>query len=141
MKKQFLVLLLGLLSFGVSAQALTSDQKVAISNDATFQNRVAEVLREKAQYWQNSTTVTRASVNRQLQKRKRLSKSILQSSWVDSYKTLVSLYWLTQYTDNPALVDGNGIPTVTAISNTFDPTFDYWAGYVTGDENLTEIDW
>lgn len=120
---------------------LTDDQRVTIGVDSTFQNRIAAVLREKALYWFNASTPNRSDVNKRMQKRKILSKSILQSSWVDSYKILVAQFWITQYVDDPAVLDGNGIPTTTAISNAFDPTYDYWAGYNTGDENETEIDW
>lgn len=136
-----LVSVLSLISFVSHGQALTNDQKSVIGSSATFQDRIATVLREKALYWQNAGSATRASVNKQLQKRKRLAKQILTSSYVEGYKALVAQYWITQYSDgNPAL-DGNGIPTSAAISASFDPTFDFWAGYVSGDENLTEIEW
>lgn len=122
--------------------ALTSDQKASISNNSTFLDRIEQILREKALYWKESATVDRASVNKQMQKRKRLSRSILtQGSWVESYRQLIGDYWLTTYNNNPAVVDEAGIPTSAEISNTFDPTYDYWAGVQTGDDIDTEIEW
>lgn len=120
---------------------LTDDDKARIGADPVFQQRIGAVLREKAMYWLNAATSARADVNRQMQKRKRLSKSILQSSWVDSYRTLVAQYWITQYVEGNPDLDGNQIPNVTAISNAFDPTYDYWAGVNQGDNAETEIEW
>lgn len=136
-----LVSVFALISFASTGQALTNDQKAMIGSNATFQDRIATVLREKALYWNESATATRASVNRQLQKRKRLAKAILSGGYADSYKVLVAQYWITQYSSGSPVVDGNGIPTSAAISAGFDNTYDYWAGYITGDENLTEIEW
>ncbi len=139
MKKQLILLSLFLISFSGFAQ-LTDDQKTSIGSNPNFQNRIATVLREKALYWQNYPTGTRALVNRQIQKRKRLAKTILTTSYADNSKDLIGQYWIIQYSGNDSL-DGNGVPTSTTIGNAFDPTFDYWAGYINGDENLTEIDW
>ena len=144
MKKQFLILFLGLISFVGYSQALSSDQKSDLITGSALQNRIGEVLREKALYWKNfavTNTPNRADVNRQFQKRMRLSKLILSSTWSDANKNLVAAYWVIQYAADPAVVDGNGVPTTAAISATFDSTYDYFAGYITGDENLTQIDW
>ena len=122
--------------------SLTSDQKVAISGSNTFLGRIEQVLREKALYWKESATADRASVNKQTQKRKRLSKLILSNgSYVISYRQLVGDYWLTSYVQDPPVVDANGIPTAAEIGNTFDPTYDYWADVQTGDNTDTEIEW
>lgn len=133
--------------------ALTNDQKSTIGSNADFQNRIASVLREKALYWYNLATADRASVNRRTQKRKRLATEILKGAYAESYKALVAQFWITQYTEDVATqhvipnvgtinrLDVNGIPVSQEISSLFDPTYDYWAGYITGDENLTEIDW
>ena len=59
--KTILILLFGLIAFGASAQALTDDQKSVIGTSTAFQDRVVAVLREKAYYWQTSSTATRAA--------------------------------------------------------------------------------
>lgn len=121
--------------------ALTLDQKTTIGGNGTFQARIAQVLREKAQYWTNSGTPTRADVNQRIQKRKKLAKQILNTLYADDRKLIIGEYWLTTYTADPAVIDGNGIPTAQAINDAFDPTYDYFAGVVSGDENETEIEW
>lgn len=120
---------------------LTGDQIVTIKSNQTFIDRVRATLLLKAEYWKEYPADTRAKVNRQIQKRKRLAKTILSTSWADSMASQVAQYWIAYYqTANPVL-DANQIPTYDEIFNNFDPTFDNFAGYVTGDENLTEIDW
>lgn len=121
--------------------ALTTDDKATIGASLVFHDRIAAILRGKAHYWKNFDASTRDLVNQQTQKRKKLAKNILTTNWVDSFRIHVSQYWVSQYdTSNPAL-DGNNLPTSDAINDSFDPTYDYWAGYITGDENQTEIDW
>lgn len=137
--KTTLSILMVLLSFASFGQ-LTIDQKATISTSAVFQSRVQQILLEKAQYWTNTATSTRASVNVQLQKRKRFAKALLSDQNASAnYKILAGNFWLT-LTGSPNL-DGGGIPTATAISDTFDATFDYLSGYKSGDESDTEIDW
>lgn len=122
--------------------ALTTDQKHTIAQNSTFQSRIAQILRDKAQYWKNFPLVTRADVNQAQQKRKRYSKHILTSSgFADSIRVEVGNYWLTTYAADPPVLDGEGIPTAAAINDSFDPTYDYFAGVVAGDENQTEIEW
>lgn len=122
--------------------ALTTDQKAQISQNATFHSRIAQILRDKAQYWKNLDLVSRSDVNQTQQKRKRFSKNILTNpNYAESIKIEVGNYWLTTYATDPPVLDGNGIPTATAINDSFDPTYDYFAQVVAGDENQTEIDW
>lgn len=121
---------------------LTSDQKAIISNNSTFLDRIEQILREKALYWKESATADRASVNKRMQKRKRFSRSILYTgNIVDTYRQLIADYWLTTYSNDPAVLDEAGVPTSSEISNTFDPTYDYWAGVQTGDDTDLEIEW
>lgn len=122
--------------------ALTFDQKVTIGNNPTFQNRVGSILRAKALYWGDSTnTPNRGDVNIRMQKRKRLASSISDSSYVESYQTLIALYWLTTYNDSNPSLDGEGLPTAQVINDTFDPTYDHFAQVNSGDENELNIQW
>jgi hypothetical protein len=122
--------------------ALTADQRAQISQNGTFRGRIAQILRDKGQYWKNFTLNARADVNQAQQKRKRFSKSLLQNSgYAETIMIEVGNYWLTLYTVDPAVLDGEGMPTAAAINDTFDPTYDYFAGVIAGDENQTEIDW
>jgi hypothetical protein len=137
--KKCILILFTIISFYANAQ-LTIDQKATISNSATFQSRVQQILLEKAQYWKNIETASRASVNVQMQKRKRFARTLLSTQDAASnYKLVACNFWLSITTT--ATLDGNGIPTATAIGDAFDSTFDYLAGYTSGDENKTEIDW
>lgn len=121
---------------------LTTDQKYVISQNDTFRSRIAQILRDKGQYWKNFPLVTRADVNQAQQKRKRYSKHILTSSgFADSIRVEAGNYWLTTYANDPPVLDGAGLPTAAAINDSFDPTYDYFASVVAGDENQTEIEW
>jgi hypothetical protein len=120
---------------------LTGDQVIAIKNSSTFIDRIKGTLLLKAEYWKENPTASRASVNRQMQKRKRLAKNILSTTWADSYGAQVGQYWLSYYQTSSPVLDGNGIPTYAEIFAGFDPTFDFFAGYLAGDENEQEIDW
>lgn len=121
--------------------ALTGDEVVAIKANQTFIDRVRATLLLKAEYWKESATPLRTDVNRRIQKRKRLARTILSTSWADSMASQVAQYWIAYYQTTTPVLDANGIPTYDEIFNNFDPTFDNFAGYVSGDENLTEIDW
>ncbi len=120
---------------------LTGDQIAVIGVNPDFINRVKSTLRLKAEYWKESATATRASVNRQMQKRKRLAKNILSTTYAESQASLVAQYWLAYYQTASPVLDGDGIPTYAEIFANFDPTFDFWAGYLPGDENELEIEW
>jgi hypothetical protein len=137
--KTIVIVLFSIISFSSFGQ-LTIDQKATILPNATFQARVQQILIEKAQYWKNTATATRASVNVQMQKRKKFADTLLTDpSAASNYKSIACIFWIS--ITSSATLDGNGIPTATAISDAFDPTFDHLAGVNPGDENNTEIDW
>lgn len=121
---------------------ITLDQIAQIKSNQTFIDRVRATLLLKAEYWKESATVNRTDVNRRMQKRKRLAKTILNTSWISGdVVNQVAQYWLTYYQDPNPDLDANGIPSTTAIFNNFDNTFDNFAGVLTGDDTQTEIDW
>jgi len=141
MKKQILIFVFGLISFIGYGQALTGDQVAVIKQNTDYLNRVKSTLLLKAEYWKEAATPNRSDVNRRMQKRKQLARTILTTSWIDTNYQQVGAYWLAYYqTSNPVL-DGNGIPTYVTIFNNFDATYDSFAGYLIGDENETEIYW
>lgn len=144
MKKYLLfTIALALLVFGnCYGQALTIDQKAAIAVSPVFQARVQQVMKEKAQFWSGAAASTRADVNLQFQKRKRLAKQIFTADgYAEARAVMVGNYWLTTYTTSSPALDVNGIPTATAINDNFDPTYDYFSGYKVGDEDIIDIDW
>lgn len=121
--------------------ALTLTQKAEIASNTDFQDKIVSILKVKALYWKNFPTPARADVNVALQKRKKLSKSILGGTWAEVMKALVGQYFLVEYTTvNPDL-DVNGIPTDAALDSNFDAPYDYFAGVIAGDTTDTEIDW
>lgn len=122
--------------------SLTLDQKAVISDHQDFKNRVDQVLKDKAFYFTNLDTPNRADVNVRTQKQKRYGRQILVTpNFSENSVAVVGDFWLTIYdTANPDL-DVNGIPTASAIDSDFDPTYNYFAGVVDGDENQTEIEW
>ncbi len=121
--------------------ALTLSDKATIAGSSIFQARIKEILLVKASYWRNLPTSNRSDVNIRHQKRNRLAKSILLSSWCDSNKILVAEFFLSQYaTSNPDL-DANLQPSDQALNDNFDVTYDYFAGVITGDDTNQNIDW
>lgn len=120
---------------------LTGDERVTISKNQTFQDRVGAVMKMKAEYWQEATTPNRADVNRRMQKRKRFAKQVLSSFFADQNKQQVAQHWLAYYQTSTPVVDGNGIPTYQEIFDNFDPTWDFFAGVTPGEDTVTEIEW
>ena len=122
---------------------LTGDQVLVIQNDQRFIDRVGAVLKVKAQYWSTLPTATRADVNRRMQKRKRLASTIENTSWSDSMKRQVSDFWIGWYafSVDPAVLDGDSLPSYDTIFNAFDVAWDNFAGVLTGDDTQTEIQW
>jgi hypothetical protein len=121
--------------------ALTLTEKANIASNSLFQARIKEIMLVKANYWKNLTTPNRGDVNIRHQKRNKLGKSILLSPWVDNYKSLVSEFFLSQYsTSNPDLNETNQ-PSDQALNDNFDITYDFFAGVVAGDETNQNIDW
>lgn len=122
---------------------LTSDQILVIQNNQQFIDLVGAVIGVKAQQWETMSTVNRSDVNRQMQKRKRLANQILGTSWAESRKRDVAAFWLTWYAWNvdPAVLDPSGLPSYDTIFNSFDATWDEFAGVITGDDVNTNIDW
>lgn len=121
--------------------ALTGDQVAAILQSSTFKDRIKSTILLKGEYWKELATPNRSDVNRRTQKRKKLAKTILNTSWSESYKDQVALYWISYYQTASPVLDGNGIPTYAEIFANFDPTYDNFAGYLIGDENESEIEW
>ena len=120
---------------------LTGDQRVTLLNNATYQARVGTVMKMKAQYWLEVGTPNRSDVNRRTQKRKRFAKQVMSTSYADQVQNQVAQHWLAYYQVDPAVVDQAGIPTYDEIFNHFDPTWDFFAGVLAGDDTHTEIDW
>lgn len=121
--------------------ALTLSDKATIAGSNIFQARIKEILLVKANYWKNLTTPNRVDVNIRHQKRNRLGKSILLSSWCDSYKILVSEFFLSQYSTTTPDLDANAQPSDQALSDNFDVTYDFFAGVVSGDDTNQNIEW
>ena len=130
---------------------LTSDEKNNLIGSIT--GRITQILREKALYWQEFATPNRSDVNKRTQKRKKFSKQIFGGSFTSGTNvSLIAAYWLTTYDQDVATqgsdgegsydrLDVDGVPTSREISNTFDPTYDYWADVQTGDDTDVEIEW
>ncbi len=121
--------------------ALSLTEKANIASNSTFQSRIKEILLIKANYWRSLSTPNRSNVNVQHQKRNKLAKSILLSSWSDSYKGLVSEFFLSQYSTSSPDLDENGQPSDQALNDNFDITYDYFAGVGSGDDTNQNIEW
>lgn len=121
--------------------ALSLSEKAVIASNSIFQARIKEILLVKANYWKDLSTPNRSDVNVRHQKRNKLAKSILLSSWSDSYKGLVSEFFLAQYSTSSPELDDNLQPSDQALNDNFDITYDYFAGVVSGDDTNQNIEW
>jgi hypothetical protein len=126
---------------------LTGQQVSDIGASQEFQNRIAAVVKVKAQQFAGMPTTTRADVNRRMQKRKRYAIGILASGADQNVRNLAS-FWLGWYAYqvDPAVLDAAtqtlpALPSYDTIFNSFDATWDQFSGVLVGDDTETEIQW
>lgn len=126
---------------------LTLTQRAAIATNASHIAKVKSKLKQKANYWKDFTTVQRADVNKEMQKKKRFSQNILmQPNYAENVAPGVGEFFLMQYnTANPVFEGGDSGSNVLADSEyesaSFDAAFNYFAGVQVGDNTDIEIDW
>ena len=124
---------------------LTGQEISDIGNSQEFLNRVAAVIKVKAQQWSTMETINRADVNRAMQKRKRLAATVMGNADALNARQ-VAAFWLGWYAwqKDPATLDQSSpipLPSYDEIFNNFDPTWDQFSGVLTGDSTETEIQW
>lgn len=125
---------------------LTQSQRAQIALSNTFKGRVKVWLQNRANFWKDAVAVTRADVNKQLQKRKRFGEQILlEFGFVDNILVRFTEYYLMQYTTDPAqteTVSGELMLLESQLdSAAFNAAYDYYAGVEAGDSTDQEIDW
>lgn len=118
--------------------ALTLTEKSVMSRVEAFQFKMKFAMTKEAGYWSLITPSVIGDYNRQLQKRKRFAKKILDGN-TQINPQLLCEYILMLYTNaNPDLE--SGILSDAAVQSLMTTVFDYF-GMVTGDDANDSIEW